>query len=178
SGSDRILKLMNRRYGRERFFDVADRLRKAVPGISITSDIIVGFPGEKEEDFSQTLDAMEKIRFDNVFSFVYSPRRGTPAAKMPDQIPDEVKKERMKRLLDLQQKICLEINSLYVDKTVTALCEGKSKNDPSMLSARSLTGKLIHFEGDEKNLEGKFVELEITKAMPIMLFAKLRENEK
>ena len=178
SGSDRILALMNRRYDRERFFEVSEKLRKAVDGISITSDIIVGFPGETEEDFTRTLDAMERIRFDNVFSFVYSPRSGTPAARMPDQVPDEVKKERMKRLLDLQQKICLEINSKYEGRTVKALCEGKSKNEPAMLSARSLTGKLIHFQGDAALLEGNFVDLTVTRATPIMLFAELRENKK
>lgn len=178
SGSNEILKRMNRRYGIEKYLGLLDKLRDAIPGISVTSDIIVGFPGETEEDFRNTLEAMKTARFDNVFSFVYSPRPNTPAAVMPDQIPDPVKKERMQRLLELQQQICLEINSDYVGRSVKALCEGPSKTDERTLSARSSTGKLIHFtpSDDGIDLTGRFVKLKITKAMPIMLFAEYEET--
>ena len=174
SGNDRVLKAMNRKYTSDSFLALVNKLREAVEGISLTSDIIVGFPGETEEEFQDTLKMMAEIRFDNVFSFVYSPRNNTPAATMPAQIADPVKKERMKRLLDLQQEICLEKNEAYVGRTVKALCEGPSKNDPAMLSARSLSGKLIHFKKEKERIsEGNFVELKILRAMPIMLFGEL-----
>ena len=110
AGSDRILKKMNRRYTREQYLELVAKLRDAVPGIALTTDIIVGFPGETEEDFLQTLDIVEKVRYDSAFTFIYSPRKGTPAAEMPDQVDEEVKKERIYRLIDLQNRISGEIN--------------------------------------------------------------------
>ncbi len=174
SGSDRVLKKMNRRYDRKTFFALCDSLRKKVPDISITTDLIVGFPGETDEDFEDTLSAMEYCRFDGVFSFVYSPRKGTPAAEMEGRVPDEVTKERMARLLALQQKIQIENNEKLVGKNLRALCEGESKTDSDFLSARSDSGKLIHFKKPEgKSLAGKFVSLRITEAKAIMLMGEV-----
>ncbi|HOJ47073.1 MAG TPA: tRNA (N6-isopentenyl adenosine(37)-C2)-methylthiotransferase MiaB, partial [Bacillota bacterium] len=133
AGSDRILKKMNRRYTREQYLELVAKLRDAVPGIALTTDIIVGFPGETEEDFLQTLDIVEKVRYDSAFTFIYSPRKGTPAAEMPDQVDEEVKKERIYRLIDLQNRISGEINQEIVGSTVEVLVEGTSKTDPSRL---------------------------------------------
>lgn len=173
SGSDAVLQRMNRHYDREKYLSLARRLQEKVPGISLTTDIIVGFPGETEEDFSNTLDALEQVRFDGVFSFIYSPRKGTPAAKYPDQVEAPVSRERMARLLALQQKIQTENNAKLLGREVLALCEGESKTDPAFLSARSGEGKLIHFPKGEENLEGQFVRLRIREARAIMLIGEL-----
>ena len=174
AGSDTILNKMNRRYTTDTYFALVDYMRKKIPGIAITTDIIVGFPGETEEDFEKTLFALERCRFDGVFSFVYSPRKGTPAAKMEDQVPDKVAKERMARLLALQTKIQTEKNQMLVGKEVRALCEGESKSDPDFLSARTDAGKLVHFKKPEgKDLTGNFVTLKITEARAIMLLGEV-----
>ncbi|MBR3837816.1 MAG: tRNA (N6-isopentenyl adenosine(37)-C2)-methylthiotransferase MiaB [Clostridia bacterium] len=174
AGSGRILKEMNRRYTAEEYLALCDDLKKTVPGIAVTTDIIVGFPGETDEDFEETLHALEHCRFDGVFSFVYSPRVGTPAAALPNRIPEEVTKERMARLLNLQQKVQVENNQKLVGKTLRALCEGESKSDPAFASARSDSGKLIHFKKPEGvDLTGKFVYLRITEARAIQLFGEV-----
>ena len=174
AGSDRILAAMNRRYTAARYFELVDYMRKKIPDIAITTDIIVGFPGETEEDFEKTLEALRYCRFDGVFSFIYSPRKGTPAAEMADQIPAEVTRDRMARLLDLQMQIQTENNEKLLGKTLRALCEGESKNDPNYLSARSDSGKLIHFLKPEKEIAtGDFVALRITEARAIMLIGEL-----
>ncbi len=174
AGSDEILKKMNRRYTSEHFFSLCDALRENIPDIAITTDIIVGFPGETEEDFEKTLYALERCRFDGVFSFVYSPRKGTPAAQMEGRIPSEVTKDRMARLLDLQQRIQTENNQRLVGTTLRALCEGESKTDPDFYSARSDGGKLIHFPKPQgEDLTGKFVRLRITQARAIQLFGEV-----
>ncbi len=173
SGSNRILEKMNRRYTVETFLSLCEYMRKKIPDISITTDIIVGFPGETNEDFEATLRAMEACRFDGVFSFVYSPRKGTPAEKMPDRIDPEITKERMARLLALQTKIQTENNEKYVGKTVRALCEGESKTSPDFLSARSDSGKLIHFPKQKDVFEGDFVTLRIKEAKAIMLLGEV-----
>ncbi len=174
AGSDEILSKMNRRYTFETYSGLVDYMREKIPEIAITTDIIVGFPGETEEDFEKTLDAMRYCRFDGVFSFVYSPRKGTPAEKMEGRIPEEVTKDRMARLLELQMQIQTEKNEALVGKEIRALCEGESKSDPDFLSARSDAGKLIHFpkKGNE-DLTGKFVTLKITQAKAIMLIGEL-----
>jgi tRNA-2-methylthio-N6-dimethylallyladenosine synthase len=174
SGSDEILKKMNRHYTAEHFFSLCDALRERVPEISVTTDIIVGFPGETEEDFQKTLCALERCRFDGVFSFIYSPRRGTPAAGLPGRLPEDVLKDRMARLLDLQLKISEENNARLVGKTLRALCEGESKTDPAFLSARTDAGKLIHFPKPEgRDPTGEFVELTVKEAKAILLTGEL-----
>ncbi|MEA4832448.1 MAG: tRNA (N6-isopentenyl adenosine(37)-C2)-methylthiotransferase MiaB [Oscillospiraceae bacterium] len=175
SGSDRVLAGMNRRYTRAQFLTLTEYMHEKIPGLSITTDIIVGFPGETEEDFLDTLDMLERIRFDGVFSFVYSRRKGTPASEMTNQIPDEIKKERMARLLKLQTEIQSDINSKLVGKTLRSLVDGVSKSSPERLSARSLSGKLIHFSNtaEAEKLIGSFADIKITSAEAIMLFGEL-----
>lgn len=163
SGSNDMLKAMNRKYTREKYLDTVRKLKAAVPNVSITSDIIVGFPGETEEDFEDTLNLMREVRYDMVFSFIYSPREGTPAAKMDGQIPHSVSAERMSRLLMLQDEICLERNSRFVGETVSVLCEGVSKNDPEMMTGRADVPRPVHFKGDA-SMEGKILNVKITWA--------------
>jgi tRNA-2-methylthio-N6-dimethylallyladenosine synthase len=162
SGSDRILRAMNRRYTRDRYLSLVSYMREKIPDIAISTDIIVGFPGETEEDFSDTLDMLEKIRFDAFFSFIYSPRKGTPAARM-EQVPDEIKSERFSRMLEVQNRISREKNDLYVGRTERVLVEGRSKTDPGMMTGRNEKNRLIHFAGDE-SLTGKFVNVKIISA--------------
>ncbi len=174
SGSSRILQKMNRRYTVEDYFALCDSLKRKVPGIALTTDIIVSFPGETDEDFEDTLKALEYCRFDGVFNFVYSPRKGTPAADMPEKVPEETSKERMAKLLALQQKIQLENNEKLVGTTVRALCEGESATDPEYWSARSDAGKLIHFKKPEnEDPTGKFIRLRITQARAFMLLGEV-----
>ncbi len=172
SGSDRILKAMNRRYDREKYLSLVEYMREKMPGICITTDIIVGFPGETEEDFDGTLDMLRRVRYDNIYSFIYSKRSGTPAAVMEDQIPDDIKGERFKRLLDLQATISKEKNQLYEGSVVRALVEGRSKTDKSKLTARTELNRLVHFNGDD-SLIGQYVELEIERAETHTMFGRL-----
>ncbi len=175
AGSNRILQKMNRHYTIESYLELCRYLREKIPSVAITTDIIVGFPGESDEDFEATLQALQAVRFDGVFSFVYSPRKGTPAAEYPDRISDEVAKERMARLLALQQTIQTENNERLVGTTVRALCEGESKSDPAFFSARSDAGKLIHFKKPEGfDPTGEFVTLKICEARAIMLIGEVQ----
>ncbi|HPT61405.1 MAG TPA: tRNA (N6-isopentenyl adenosine(37)-C2)-methylthiotransferase MiaB [Bacillota bacterium] len=174
AGSDRILKKMNRRYTREQYLELVAKLRDAVPGIALTTDIIVGFPGETEEDFLQTLDIVEKVRYDSAFTFIYSPRKGTPAAEMPDQVDEEVKKERIYRLIDLQNRVSGEINQEIVGSTVEVLVEGTSKTDPSRLTGKTRSNKTINFPGDV-GLIGRTVQVEVTAGKLSSLEGKLKE---
>jgi len=173
SGSNSILKKMNRTYNRERYLDLASKIKEAVPGIALTTDIIIGFPGETEEDFERTLDILREVKFDMVYSFLYSPRKGTPAAKMAEQIPEAVKKERMNRLLDLQNRISLEKNEEYLNREVTVFVEGQSKGkDASVMNARTASNKLVHLVCPEDCI-GKFIKVKITKACAFDLYAEL-----
>ena len=163
SGSDAILKAMNRHYDSEAYLSLARRLREEIPDIALSTDIIVGFPGESEEDFGRTLDMLEKVRFDMIFSFIYSKRDGTPAARAENQIPEEVKTERFLRMLRVQEPIADALAERNVGRTVRVLCEGKSKNNPDMLTGRDTGMKIVLFSGDE-TLTGKFVNIKITDA--------------
>ncbi len=174
AGSNRILSAMNRKYTKETYFSLIDYMKEKIPDIAVTTDIIVGFPGETEEDFEETLEAMRYCQFDGVFSFVYSPRKGTPAEKMDGRISDEVAKDRMARLLSLQMEIQTKKNEALVGKEIRALCEGESKSDPDFLSARSDAGKLIHFpKKSGVDLTGEYVTVKITEAKAIMLIGEL-----
>ncbi len=168
SGSDRILKIMNRHYDREHYLKNVEKMRAAMPDISLTTDIIVGFPGESDEDFEATLDILRKVRYDMIYSFIYSPRKGTPAAEMDNQVPPEVKSERMQKLLDLQNQISLEKNQELVSKTVRVLVEGRSKNDETTFTGRTEGNKLVHFEASD-SLIGSFVNVKIIRAEPFNL---------
>jgi len=151
SGSDRILALMNRKYTRESYFKLCDYARSVIPDITFTTDIIVGFPGETEEDFCDTLSALERVKFDSVFSFVYSKRVGTKAEKMPDQIDEQTKKDRMGRLLALQQSISASNNAEMNGRVYEVMIEGDSKHNDSVLAGRTHDGKLIHFPKTDTN---------------------------
>ncbi|MBQ4599183.1 MAG: tRNA (N6-isopentenyl adenosine(37)-C2)-methylthiotransferase MiaB [Clostridia bacterium] len=168
SGSDTVLKAMNRRYNTARYLATVEKLRAAMPNITLTTDIIVGFPGETEEDFEATLTMLRTARFDMIYSFIYSPRSGTPAAKMENQVPDAVKSERMQRLLALQNQISLEKNADAVGKTLRVLAEGPSKNDPETFTGRAESNKLVHFKA-EADCIGKFVHIKIDRAEPFCL---------
>ena len=172
SGSDAILKKMNRHYDTERYLSIVDGLRARMPDITITSDIIVGFPGETEDDFEATLEMLRRVKFDMLFSFIYSPRPGTPAAEMVDQVPDKVKNERFDRLLALQNEIAAEKNQTMVGTTVRVLCDGVSKNNENVYSGRTDGNKIVFFEGCEGDT-GRFVNVRIDRAEAFALYGTL-----
>lgn len=175
SGSNRILKQMNRHYTREAYLDLCKYAKINYPELSLTTDIIVGFPGETEEDFLETLSALEEVRFDSVFSFNYSVRKGTKAEKMSDQIDEETKKDRMGRLLELQQRISAENNKALVGQTVRVIVEGDSKANSAVWAGRTDQGKIIHFPKTEALLIlGQHVEVEITRAESYTIYGKLK----
>ncbi len=173
SGSDAVLKAMNRTYDTKRYLAIVEKLREKIPNIAITSDIIVGFPGETDEDFEATMSLLENTRLDMVYSFIYSKREGTRAAKMDDQIDDETKKRRMKRLLDVQCEISHEKNLPYLDTVERVLVDSVSKEgDRCVYSARTLTNKLVHFESDEDRI-GEFIDVKIIRVGAFDLFAEV-----
>ena len=168
SGSDEILRRMNRKYTSAHYKSLIDRMKAAVPDISITSDIIVGFPGETEADFEATLDMLRYVEYDMIFSFIYSPRPGTPAAEMEDQVPHEVSTARFERLLALQNEISLRRNERFLGKTLRVLVEGISKTDSAMLTGRGDPVRPVHFPGDSA-LVGQFVTVKIERITPFTL---------
>jgi tRNA-2-methylthio-N6-dimethylallyladenosine synthase len=147
SGSSRILKAMRRTYSRERFARVAGELRAAIPDLALSTDLIVGFPGETEADFRETIDAVEEVGFDSAFTFVFSPRAGTEAATMPDQVPEEVKRERIERLIDVVQRVAEERNARRVGGVEEVLVEGASRTDASLLRGRTRRNTTVNFAG-------------------------------
>ena len=147
SGSSRILKAMRRTYDAERYLRLADRLRDAIPDLALGTDVIVGFPGETESDFRQTLELVETVGFDSAYTFIYSPRQGTEAATMPDQVPDEVKHERLERLVDLVQRIAAGRNSERVGRVEEVLVEGASRTDANVLRGRTRRNTTVNFAG-------------------------------
>ncbi|MGI6538673.1 MAG: tRNA (N6-isopentenyl adenosine(37)-C2)-methylthiotransferase MiaB [Caldicoprobacterales bacterium] len=172
AGSNRILHEMNRKYTREYYIELVEKIRSHIPDISITTDIIVGFPGETEEDFKDTLELVKMVRFDSAYSFMYSPRKGTPAAKKKDQVPLEEKKERLSRLNELLNRICYEENMKYFNKVVEVLVEGSSKSRKDILTGRTDTNKPVNFKG-ELDLVGNLVALRITKIQSYSLFGEI-----
>jgi tRNA-2-methylthio-N6-dimethylallyladenosine synthase len=172
SGSDRVLRLMRRGYRRRRYLEILARLRDAIPGVAFSTDIIVGFPGETEEDFAATLDLVEQARFDSAFTFQYSPRPGTPAATMAGQVPAEVVRERFARLVALQQRISLERNQALVGTRVELLVElAASKNDPTRMTGRTRGNKLCHFPVTAGVQPGDLVTVAVEQAAPHHLLA-------
>jgi len=160
SGSTRILEKMNRKYSKQQYIDLVEKIRKSMPEVSFTSDIIVGFPGETEEDFQDTLDVVKKVRFDLVYTFLFSKREGTPAAVMEDQVDEETKKNRFDRLLELVYKIVEENNEKMVGCIEEVFVEGISRNNEEYLTGRTGTNKIVNFPGDV-SLTKKFVNVEI-----------------
>lgn len=163
SGSTKVLKEMNRKYTREKYLEIVRKLKKEIPDVSISSDFIVGFPGESEDDFQDTLDLVKEVGFDSAYTFIYSIRPGTPAGKREDQIDENVKHERFDRLLAVLYPIFEGINISYIGKTVELLVDNVSKNDESYMTGRTDTNKIVHFKGD-KSLLGKLVTVKIEKA--------------
>lgn len=174
AGSDHILKTMNRKYTKEGYLSLVKKLKDRIPDIRLTTDIIVGFPGETEEDFQHTLDIVEKVGYDSAFTFLYSVRQGTPAAKMKGQIDRETKQNRFNRLLKSVNKISADINRSYLNKVEEVLVEGPSKTDPDRLTGRTRGNKLINFDGTE-DLTGKLVQVQIIEAKTFSLNGKITE---
>jgi tRNA-2-methylthio-N6-dimethylallyladenosine synthase len=162
SGSSPILKRMRRTYTRERYMDRVAQIREGVPDCAITTDIIVGFPGETEEDFEQTLEVVDEVGYDGAFTFIFSPRRGTEAAGFDDQLPHAVKRERMERLVELVQRHARERGARFVGRTMEVLVEGPSRTDPTRLRGRTRHNKTVNFDGTAA--PGELVEVEITGA--------------
>ncbi len=162
SGSSRILKLMGRRYTKESYIELFDKIRERIPNVCISTDIIVGFPGEEEEDFQDTLDLVEHCKYDNAFTFIYSPREKTPAAMLKDQVPEEVKEERLQRLNAVVNKYFLENNKKLVGKIVPVLVEGTSEKKNELFGYTN-TNKLINFAGRD-DLIGKIINVRVTEA--------------
>jgi tRNA-2-methylthio-N6-dimethylallyladenosine synthase len=172
SGSSRILKAMRRTYNRERYLDRVAMIRELVPDCSLTTDIIVGFPGETEEDFERTLEVVEEVRYDSAFTFVFSPRRGTEAAGYPDQLPHAVKRRRMERLVDAVQRIATERAERFVGRTMDVLVEGPSRTDPSRLRGRIRHNKTVNFSGSAD--PGELADVEIASATSTTLAGEER----
>ena len=174
SGSDEILKKMNRHYDREKYMSLIKKIKEAIPECSITTDIIVGFPGETEENFLDTLTLCEEVGYDSAFTFIYSRRNHTPADRMEDQVPDDVKHERFNRLVDVINKGVINRNKVYEGRTVEVLVEGPSKNDETKLMGRTRNGRLVNFPGDV-SMVGKLVNVHINRAQPFSLLGEIVE---
>ena len=172
SGSDRILHEMNRNYTRESYLSLVRYMRERMPDITVTSDIIVGFPGETEEDFEDTLSILREVRYDMVYSFIYSKRAGTPAAEMENQVPEDVKRDRMAKLLALQTEISLEKNLPLVGRGLRVLAEGRSKTNPDKFTGRTEGNKIVLFDGKD-GMTGKFIQVKITKSAPFTLWGEV-----
>ncbi len=172
AGSTKILEKMNRKYSKEQYLELVEKVRKHIPDISLSTDIIVGFPGETEEDFAETLDVVSKARFDMAYTFLYSKRTGTPAAKAADQIPEEVKKERFDKLLELQNSVSRHINDRLLGKEVEVLVEGLSKSSKTTYTGRTRENKIVNFKGNP-NLVGSLVRVKIDTVQTWSLLGKL-----
>ena len=168
SGSTNLLNKMNRHYDRQQYLELVKSIKNTMPNVGLSTDIIVGFPGETEEDFAETLSLMEEVKFDLAFTYLYSKRKGTPADEMLDQVPEKVKHERFNRLIEVVNRNCAEKNKEYVGKIVEVLVEGFSKNDENKLTGRTRTGKLVNFEGNHKAI-GELVSVQIIKAQSFSL---------
>jgi tRNA-2-methylthio-N6-dimethylallyladenosine synthase len=147
SGSTRVLKAMRRTYSRERYLRLAEEMRAAISDLALTTDLIVGFPGETDDDFEQTVSAVEEVAYDGAFTFVFSPRRGTEAAEMPDQVPDEIKHERIERLVEVVQRVAEQRNRERIGRVEEVLVEGPSRNGDSLLRGRTRRNTTVNFAG-------------------------------
>lgn len=173
-GSDRILEKMNRKYTRAQYLSLVKKIREKMPEIVLTTDIIVGFPGETNEDFSDTVSVLKEVEYDTIFSFIYSRRTGTPAAKMEDCLTDEEKHRNFDEMLKVQNEISKRKNDAYSGRIEKVLVEGESKTNPEYLSGRTDGGKIVNFKGD-KGLVGKIVDVKITRAQTWSLSGELEE---
>ncbi|MEO6035558.1 MAG: MiaB/RimO family radical SAM methylthiotransferase, partial [Verrucomicrobiota bacterium] len=169
SGSNRLLKLMHRGYTRERFCEIVEKLRRVKPNIGITTDIIVGFPGETETDFEETLSLANEVQFDNAYIFKYSPRKDTPAAVMPDQLAHEIKEDRNERLLNLVNEIAAKKYERFVGQKVQILVEGESKKNPARMAGRTRCNKIVLFDGNDRH-RGQLMDLKILRTGSFTLY--------
>ncbi|MBQ3423733.1 MAG: radical SAM protein, partial [Clostridia bacterium] len=176
SGSDAILQRMNRRYSREHYLDLVQKLRSRCPDIGLTSDIIVGFPGETEEQFEETLSLVRKVRFDAAYTFIFSPRKGTKAAEYPDTTPYQEKSRRIQRLIELQQSITLDTLRNQVGKRETVLVEALSTRDHSCVAGKTPRGHMVNIPGKQA-MTGHFADVVITSAGRNILRGKLNSME-
>ena len=172
SGSSRIMKAMNRGYDRERYLKLVETIRRCVPDAVITTDLIVGFPGETEKDFEETLDLLRTVEYDDAFTFIYSPRKGTPAAGFGAQVPDAVKHERLDRLMALQNEICLKRNKRLVGRTLAVMVEGPSKSNPAMLSGRTDGNDLVLWPKIRDHATGDLVNVKMERAQTWLIRGK------
>ena len=175
SGSTKILNAMNRGYTKEEFITLAKKIKEKIPDIGLTTDIIVGFPGETDEDFQDTMDVVNEVGFENAFMFMYSKRSGTPAATMEEQVDEQVKSERLQQLMRLQNYKAKEESQKYLGKTVKVLVEGPSRKNPEMLTGRTSTHKIVLFKSSRTDLKGKFVNTKIYEAKTWTLYGELEE---
>lgn len=172
SGSDAILKSMNRTYTREKYLKIAESLKAQIPGIALSTDIIIGFPGESEEDFADTMDILDQVEYDNVYAFLFSPREGTRASKMDGEVAREIKDKRMAKLLACQDKISLKLNTKYESTVQRVLVDNVEKRkNTSIFSGRTLTNKLVYFTAEKCEI-GEFINVKITKACPYHLLGE------
>ncbi|MGM9535244.1 MAG: MiaB/RimO family radical SAM methylthiotransferase, partial [Intestinibacter sp.] len=170
-GSTNLLKKMNRHYSKEDYLRIIEKAKAEIPDIAFSTDIMIGFPGETDEDVEDTIDVIKKVRYDNAFTFIYSKREGTPAAKMENQIPEDIKHERFDKVLAVVNEILKENNSVYQDKVVEVLVEGKSKTDDTKFSGRTRQNKLVNFtvKDIDADLIGKLVDVKITETLSFSL---------
>jgi tRNA-2-methylthio-N6-dimethylallyladenosine synthase len=175
AGSDRVLKEMNRHYTKEQYLAKIEKAKKEIPGLALSTDVIVGFPTETNEDFKETLDVIRKVEFDNIFSFIYSRREGTPAAKWDFVLNDEEIHKNFDELLKVQNEISMRKNEEYVGRIEEVLVDGESKTDENTLSGRCGSSKIVNFKGD-KSLAGKYVKVRITEARTWSLNGELVEE--
>lgn len=171
SGSTRVLKEMNRHYTREHYLEIIEDVRAVMPGITLSTDVMIGFPGETQRDFEDTLSLMGQVRYDSAYTFVYSPRIGTKAAAMPDQIPEDEKQRRIVALVDLQNEITYEKNLECAGRRFKVLIEGVSQRDEGCVCGRTDCGRMVNLAGDE-SLVGSFIDVEITEGKKTTLFGK------
>ena len=175
SGSTKILNAMNRGYTKEEFITLAKKIKEKIPDIGLTTDIIVGFPGETDEDFQDTMDVVNEVGFENAIMFMYSKRSGTPAATMAEQVTEQIKSERLQQLMRLQNYKAKEESQKYLGKTVKVLVEGPSRKNPEMLTGRTSTHKIVLFKSSRTDLKGKFVNTKIYEAKTWTLYGELEE---
>jgi tRNA-2-methylthio-N6-dimethylallyladenosine synthase len=176
SGSNSLLKRMNRHYTKESYLELVDKIRKAMPDISITTDIIVGFPGETEEDFEDTMDVVKKVRYDSAYTFIYSKRTGTPAAKFPDQVPEDVVKDRFNRLLKQVQEDSAYRNAQKLGNTVDVLVEEQNTQNPELVTGKMDNNSTVHFKGN-KELIGQIVKVHLDEAKGFYYYGTIVTND-
>ena len=172
-GSTNLLKKMNRHYSKEYYLEIIEKARLEIPDIAFSTDLMIGFPGETEEDVLDTIDVVRKVKYDTAFTFIYSKRKGTPAAKMENQIPEDIKHERFNRVLNAVNEEIAKISESYKDKIVEVLVEGKSKTDENLLTGRTRQNKLVNFTGGSDELVGKLVNVKITNPKSFSLQGEL-----